>query len=304
MYKLPKIVERFEDYMRYNQNKSEKTIRVYLSDINLFLEYIIKRKNIQIPIDQLEDKFFSHIKENDIYSFLEYCGKTLKNAPSARARNVSSLRTFFKYLKDKKHIIEVNPVADIELPKLGKRLPKYLQLDECKQLLDSIDGEYKIRDICIVTFFLHCGMRLSELVGINIDSIRGDILTVIGKGDKEREIPLDESCVKALNDYLDYRPTMNPKDDKALFISEHGTRISNETIQKTIKKYLKHINRSDLSTHKLRHSAGSLLYISTGDIRAVQEILGHSSISSTQIYTHINAEEKRKTVASNPLNNL
>jgi site-specific recombinase XerC len=183
-------------------------------------------------------------------------------------------------------------------------LPKYLKLDECIKLLESIDGEHRIRDHAIITLFLNCGMRLSELVGININHINGNTLTVIGKGDKERSFDINDSCIKAINKYLKVRLNYNPKNKLALFLSEKGERISPEAVQLLGKKYLKLIERKDLSIHKMRHTAATLMLKGKADIRTIQEVLGHSSVASTEIYTKIDSEDKKMAIANNPLNNL
>jgi site-specific recombinase XerD len=201
-------------------------------------------------------------------------------------------------------IIKDNPTTELEAPKMNSRHPIYLTLDESKQLLSSIAGTNKERDYAIITLFLNCGMRLSELVGIDINKIKGDTLTVIGKGNKERTVYLNNACINAINSYLRVRPHDNIKDKNALFLSERKQRISKRTIQYLVKKYigLSDLDSDKYTTHKLRHTAATLMYkYGKVDIRALQQILGHENISTTQIYTHIDDESLREAVKSNPL---
>lgn len=215
------------------------------------------------------------------------------------------------------NIIENNPALKIKTPKLGKRMPKYLSFDDSKKLLEATadeNDENKERDYAIITLFLNCGLRLSELVGINISNIdfNENRLTVIGKGDKERTIYLNNACIKAIQEYLLVRPKEGVKNDskgsnKALFLSKRKERISNRTVQYIVQRELMKagLDTSKYSTHKLRHTAATLMYqYGNVDIRALQELLGHESISTTEIYTHVSNEQVRDAVERNPLNNL
>lgn len=236
--------------------------------------------------------------------------------PATRARKASTIRIFFAYLYDQK-IIPDNPAIGLKTPKLGKRMPKYLSLEDSKKLLNVTydeNDENKERDYAIITLFLNCGLRLSELVGINISNIdfSENRLTVIGKGNKERTIYLNNACVNALKDYISVRPTEGVKNDskasnKALFLSNRKERISNRTVQYIVDRELTKagLDTSKYSTHKLRHTAATLMYqYGNVDIRALQELLGHESIATTEIYTHVSNEQVRNAVESNPLANL
>lgn len=238
----------------------------------------------------------------------------LKSSPATRARKISAIRVFFKYLTSKAKIIDVNPAQDLETPKLGKRMPRYLSLEESKKLLnvsqDDTDRN-SVRDHAIITLFLNCGMRLSELVGINISNIdfSESRMTVIGKGNKERTIYLNKACMNALKDYLSIRPHDKVKNDSrdALFLSERKERISNRAVQNIVKNELARagLDTTKYSVHKLRHTAATLMYqYGDVDIRALQELLGHESISTTEIYTHVNDERVRNAVENNPLADL
>ena len=235
---------------------------------------------------------------------MAYVSNDRDNSSYARARKVSSLKSFFKYLTFKAKLLDTDPAAELESPKIMKRLPRYLNIDESKQLLNSVDGKFSQRDYAIITLFLNCGLRLSELVGINISNIKGSVLTVIGKGNKERSIPLNQACIKAIEDYLKVRPVDGVRDRNALFLSSLKRRISKESVQKIVKKYIKAagLDPERYSTHKLRHTAATLMYkYGNVDIRALQELLGHVSISTTQIYTHLDSSQLSSAVESNPL---
>ena len=268
----------------------------------------------QISIRNMSLETVSKITLDDIHSFLFYLTNTYNSKAATRARKVSSIRVFFNYLCNKAGLIEKNPAQNLETPKLDKRIPKYLTLDDSKKLLEAVndmDDRNKERDYAIITLFLNCGMRLSELVGINIQDIDfGECkLNVIGKGNKERTIYLNKACVNAIEQYLNVRPKegidYNSKD--ALFLSERRERISRRTVQYIVEKELKKagLDTTKYSTHKLRHTAATLMYqYGEVDIRALQELLGHASISTTEIYTHVANEQVRNAVENNPLANL
>ena len=249
-----------------------------------------------------------------MHAFLAYLTKNYNSKATTRSRKVSSLRVFFKYLTQKK-LIAINPAQDLETPKIGKRLPKYLTLEDSKKLLyvaSEEDTRNTKRNFAITTLFLNCGMRLSELVGINIKNIAFDEcqMTVIGKGNKERTIYLNKACINAIEDYLKVRPKTNFANsdaEKALFLSERRQRISRRMVQQIIYDELRKagLDSDKYSVHKLRHTAATLMYqYGQVDIRALQELLGHESISTTEIYTHVSNQQVRDAVEKNPLANL
>lgn len=312
MTNLPLLVNDFLAYMETIRGKSKNTVAAYGYDLSIFFKFIKIRRNIVPPDSDMEQIIISDVDEyiirtitlSDLYAFLSYSANNRDNKNHARARKVACLRSFFKYLQGKAKVIDENPALDLEPPKINSRHPIYLTLDESKQLLSSIEGENKERDYAIITLFLNCGLRLSELVGIDMNRINGDILTVIGKGNKERTVYLNNACLKAINEYIKVRPVDGVKDKNALFISERKQRISKRSVQYIVKKC---IGASDLdtdrySTHKLRHTAATLMYkYGNVDIRALQHILGHENISTTQIYTHIDDDRLRSAVKANPL---
>lgn len=317
----PDFVNSFLDYTITILNKSPNTVKEYNYDIANFLKYIKKQFKLtdeadlkKIKINDMDISILKKITLQDIHGYISYMAIDLKSSPATRARKISAIRVFFKYLTSKAKIIDVNPAQDLETPKLGKRMPRYLSLEESKKLLnvsqDDTDRN-SIRDHAIITLFLNCGMRLSELVGINISNIdfSESRMTVIGKGNKERTIYLNKACMNALKDYLSIRPHDKVKNDSrdALFLSERKERISNRTVQNIVKNELARagLDTTKYSVHKLRHTAATLMYqYGDVDIRALQELLGHESISTTEIYTHVNDERVRNAVENNPLANL
>ena len=319
----PEYLNSFLDYSVTILNKSPNTIKEYNYDLAMFLKFIMVHFHLtnakdfkDINISNLSLDVIKKIELNDIHAFLAYLTTTYHSKAATRARKVSSIRVFFNYLSQKANLIEKNPAQNLETPKIEKRMPKYLTLDDSKKLLTVTSDEErnKERDYAIITLFLNCGLRLSELVGININDISFDDakMTVIGKGNKERTIYLNKVCLNALSEYLSVRPKNGVKVDKihsekALFLSERKERISRRTVQYIVNKGLKQagLDSSKYSVHKLRHTAATLMYqYGNVDIRALQELLGHESISTTEIYTHVDNSQVRNAVESNPLANL
>lgn len=312
MDNTPVILEDFLNYIETIKGKSENTVKEYFFDLRTLLRFLKLRyklvdRNIpfdEIDISDVDETIIRRVTLQDLYAFISFVDKDRNNKNNAKARKVASIRSFFKYLTTKIKIISENPALDLESPKTSVRHPVHLTLEEAENLLDSIDGSFKERDYAIITLFLNCGLRLSELVSIDIDKIKGDTLTVVGKGNKERTIYLNEACLQAISDYLRVRPTDGVKTPNALFLSNRKSRISNKTVQYLVKKYIKEagLDTETYSTHKLRHTAATLMYkYGNVDIRALQQILGHENVSTTQIYTHIDDERLRKAVKSNPL---
>ena len=313
----PDFLNSFLDYNITILNKSSNTVKEYNYDISNFLKFIKSGKKTDfrdVDISYMNIDEIRKISLEDIHSYIAYMATNLNSKPTTRARKVSSIRVFFSFLARKAKLIESNPAQDLETPKLGKRIPKYLTLDESKRLLEASQDESNRnnkRDFAITTLFLNCGMRLSELVGINISHINffDNKLNVIGKGNKERTIYLNKACINAIKEYLECRSQVTVKyDDRdALFLSERKERISNRTVQAIIQKELSKagLDIHKYSVHKLRHTAATLMYqYGEVDIRALQELLGHESISTTEIYTHVDNIQVRNAVESNPLNKV
>ena len=286
-----KIIDNYLDYMGAIRGKSQNTITNYKIDLNLLFKYLDNK-----DIESIQD-----VTLQDLHDFIKFC-ENRGDAKTTRARRVASIKSFFRYLCRIMKLIEVNPASELETPKIEEKNPHYLTLKQSKKLLKSIDGKYKERDYAIITLFLNCGMRLTELTSIDIDKIKGDTLVVVGKGNKERTIYLNDVCISALENYMKVRPNFNTK---ALFVSERKQRISYRTVQETVKKYLNKagLDTNTLSTHSLRHTSATLMYkYGKVDIRTLQEILGHKSIATTEIYTHVDDEQLRTAVKANPLN--
>ena len=319
----PDFLNGFLDYMITIQNKSKNTVKEYNYDLATFLKFLKMHFHMtneteleNIKYNDIDLQTISKVKLEDLHAFLAYLTNNFKSKAATRCRKVSSLRVFFNYLCLKNYI-DVNPTQNLETPKLDRRLPKYLSLEQSQKLLEASENEdnrNNVRDHAITTLFLNCGMRLSELVGINISDINFEEcqLNVIGKGNKERTIYLNKACIKTIREYLSVRPREgvkkdNKNSDKALFLSERRQRIGNRTVQDIIYKELRlaGIDTNKYSVHKLRHTAATLMYqYGNVDIRALQELLGHESISTTEIYTHVSNEQVRNAVESNPLANL
>lgn len=317
----PDFLNSFIDYIETILNKSPNTIKEYNYDLNNFLKFLKVRFKMTKETDfkkiYIHDMTIDDLKRvtlDDLHAYLAYLTRTNNSKATTRARKVSSIKALFNYLTAKTNLLEVNPAQNLESPKLGKRIPKYLSLDESKKLLKvtaiSENQRNVKRDYAIITIFLNCGIRLSELVGINIKDISfdEDKLNVIGKGNKERTIYLNNACIKAIKAYLDVRPNdiQTPENEKPLFLSEQKKRISQRTVQTIVKKELQKagLDTNKYSVHKLRHTAATLMYQNGVDIRALQELLGHESIATTEIYTHVDNEQIRDAVENNPLADL
>ena len=325
----PDFLNDFLDYSATILNKSVNSIKEYNYDIAYFLKYIMYRFKMTNIKDELEIKTIKintltldtikKIELADIHAFLAYLKNNYRSKPATLARKASSIRVFFNYLCNKSKKIPNNPALDLENPKLDRRLPKYLTLEDSRKLLDVVENpnigthgnhDNSERNFAIITLFLNCGMRLSELVSINIKDIDfyDNKLNVIGKGNKERTIYLNKACISAIKRYLAVRPhdAVKANSRDALFLSEQRKRISNRTVQYIVKEELRlaGLDTNKYSVHKLRHTAATLMYqYGQVDIRALQELLGHESISTTEIYTHVSNEQVRNAVESNPLNN-
>lgn len=313
-YTLPKLVQQYLVYIEAIKGHSELSVLEYASDLRTFFRYISKLKGLysmdtdddKIDISLLDINFMKNVQLTDAYQFLIYCKDVRKNNEATRARRVISIRRFYSYLTDNLGLLDVNPMKNLDIPKIKKSLPKYLTLEESEKLLSVIDGKYKERDYAIITLFLNCGMRLSELVSINYTDIKSDgTIIITGKGNKERKVYLNTACLQALADYRKVRPNDGVK-DRALFLSSRNQRISKRSVQQIVEKYLEKagLGGRGLSVHKLRHTAATLMYQhGNADLLLLKEILGHENLGTTEIYTHISNDATRKAIDSNPLAN-
>lgn len=309
------------DFLTYNETikgKSSRSVEGYYIDLRTFFRYLllvrgIAPKNVEfnkIDINAADIELVRSVTISDLYAFMVYCKEELKNNTATRARKTSTLRIFFKYMSVQTHQIPTNPAEMLESPKVKQSLPKHLTLENSLELLNSVDGANERRDYCILTLFLNCGLRLSELCGLNLSDISSDgIMTVTGKGNKERAVYLNDSCKAAIKAYLAVRPNEGVviTDRNALFISRNHRRISPKTVQHIVKTYLKKagLDGMGFSTHKLRHTAATLMYQHGNvDIRVLKDILGHANLGTTQIYTHVSDAQIKRAVDANPLSNV
>ena len=312
----PQIVKEYLFYLETIKLKSKKTVDEYYIDLRTFFRYLKKSRKLvsddtefeNIIIDDVDLDLIKTVTLNEAYEYMDYLYRERNNQSAARARKCSSLKGFFDFLFSKKHLIPSNPIAQLEVPKRKKALPKYLTLSQSIELLNAVEGKYKERDYAIISLFLNCGLRVSEMAGLNYTDIRSDnTMRVVGKGNKERVVYLNSACIDAINDYMKVRPIDGVKDKKALFISRNNRRMSVKTIQAMVYKYLAKIglDAQGYSCHKLRHTAATLMYQHGGvDVRVLKEVLGHENLGTTEIYTHLSSEQMKNAADSNPLSKV
>lgn len=298
------LVEQYLVYLVVIKGRSENTVKEYRTDLLMFFNYVKYIRN-QAILDgnyaNIDLEFIKTISLNDMYSFIAHCQTKLNASAGTRARKIVSIRQFWKYLKTKAHLIDNNIAEELETPKLPKRIPKYLNLEESVRIL--MESKKSARDNCIITIFLNCALRLSELASLNLDQVDSEILSVIGKGNKERKIFLTPAAKKSINTWLQVRTSLAVQTN-ALFISRNSNRMTTRSIQNVVKKYViaSGLDHKSLSAHKLRHTAATLMYkYGRVDLRSLQQILGHESVATTEIYTHIDEHQLQSAVNSNPL---
>lgn len=301
----------FLTYLEVIKGKSPNTVNAYYYDLKLFYRYIKYKNSKKIKLDKIDsltisDVPFEQIKAvrlSDLYEFMNYVNRYRSNASSARARKVSCLKTYFKYLTNKAELIDIDPTVELDAPKISKKLPRYLDLDSSIRLLNAAEPLNE-RDFCILTLLLNCGLRVSELVGINLTDIQGSNLRVLGKGDKERQVFLNDACVNAINAYVSVRPKAKRGSENALFLNHLNSRMGVRGVQMLVKKYLMlaGLDYNSYTTHKLRHTAATLMYkYGNVDVLTLQKILGHTNLSTTEIYTHTDDKQIESALKSNPL---
>lgn len=308
----------FLDYILYitvTKSLSSRTIQEYYLDIRLFLKYLRMMQDSQfqdvtdlqaIPIRDMQVSALENVQLQDLYNYLYYVTEERENHDRARGRKVSALHGFFNYLCYHQNVISHDPTERLELPSPKKSLPKYLTLDQSQQLLQSLDTAYPERDYCILTLFLNCGIRLSELVGLNLSDInfKEAKMRVLGKGSKERMVYLNEACMDAIKDYIKVRELPEGSVEKAMFLSKRHTRISKRRVQQIVESALEQadLGGQGYSTHKLRHTAATLMYqYGNVDALTLKEVLGHASTSTTEIYTHLSNQILKDAVDRSPL---
>lgn len=321
----PQILRDFLTYHETIKGQSQLTISEYYLDLRMFLRFIKLMRNDMpvhtrlddIDIRDIDIAFIAKIRTSDIFDFLSYLANDRNPNPdaavpdygisaSSRARKLSSLKSFFKYLTVRTKQLTENPVADLEYPKLRKSLPKYLTLEQSAALLQAVSGQNQERDYAILMLFLSCGIRRSELVGLNLTDVYEDRIRVVGKGNKERFVYFGSPCRKAIDNYLPIRQKMVLTDNRALFGSRNGNRISTDAVHALVKKaFLKAgLDATQFSAHKLRHTAATMMLSGGVDVKTVQEVLGHENLNTTQIYTHIENTELKIAAEANPISRL
>ena len=324
-YDCPQILRDFLVYHETIKGQSQLTIQEYYLDLRMFLRFIklmryempITTRLDDIPIKDIDVEFIRQINTSDIFDFLSYLANDRTANPdstapdygisaSARARKLSAIKSFYKYLTVRTKQLADNPVADLEYPKLRKSLPKYLTLEQSAALLQAVSGPNQKRDYAILMLFLNCGIRRSELVGLNISDVYEDRIRVVGKGNKERFVYFGTPCRKAIDAYLPERNKKILTDNRALFGSRDNNRISVTAGHRLVKKYLlmAGLDATQFSAHKLRHTAATMMLSGGVDVKTVQEVLGHENLNTTQIYTHIESTELKLAAEANPLSKL
>ena len=321
----PQILQDFLAYHETIKGQSQLTISEYYLDLRMFLRFMklmrcdmpIHTKLDEIDIRDIDIGFIASIRTSDLFDFLSYLAndRTVNPesavpeygiSPASRARKLSSIKSFFKYLTVRTKKLTENPAADLEYPKLRKSLPKYLTLDQSAALLKAVSGQNQERDYAILMLFLNCGIRRSELVGLNLSDVYEDRIRVVGKGNKERFVYFGTACRKAIDAYLPIRKKMVLSDNRALFGSRNSNRISTDAVHALVKKaFLKAgLDASQFSAHKLRHTAATMMLSGGVDVKTVQEVLGHENLNTTQIYTHIESTELKIAAEANPISKL
>ena len=311
---MPEIVRQYALYYRNIKGRSAKTVNEYCMDLRTFFRFMKRFRGIvpkdtplsEIAVQDIDLAFIKTITTLDIFEFMNFVTDDRNNMSSTRQRKCTSIKSFFNYLSIHEGLLSSNPAETLTPPKKAKTLPHFLSLEQSIELLNAVDGPDKERDYCILTLFLNCGMRLSELVGINLRDVihNTSSLRILGKGNKERMVYLNDACLSAIEAYVRVRPKDDVKDRDALFLSNRGTRISPKTVQAMVNKYLAKIGLggAGLSVHKLRHTAATLMYRHGNvDIRVLQEILGHENLGTTEIYTHTSSEQMEQAINANPL---
>ena len=318
----PRVIRDFLVYHETIKGHSRATVDEYFLDLRNFFRYLKIERGIvprsseldEISIMDVDLNFVGSVTLEEVYDYLSYLARDrVKNENSreksyglsatTRARKIATIRSFYKYLTLKTKQLEVNPVADLDSPKTTKTLPRYLTLDESKRLLEAVDGVNKERDYCILCLFLNCGLRISELVGLNMGDVQPDCLRVLGKGSKERMVYLNDAARAAIDAYLPVRRTMAAQGCDALFVSNRRKRMSTDSVHAMVKKTLLKagLDPDKYSSHKLLHTAATLMIQHGVDVRTVQEVLGHEHLNTTEIYTHVDNAELRVAADANPL---
>ena len=328
MNKYAECPQILRDFLAYHENikgQSPRTISEYYLDLRMFLRFIRLMRNDMpihtpledIPIKDIGLEFIKSITTSEIFDFLSYLANDRPLnpdspytdhgiEPATRSRKLSAIKSFYKYLTVRTKQLQENPVADLEYPKLRKTLPKYLTMSQAAALLKAVSGQNAKRDYAILMLFLNCGIRRSELVGLNLSDVYEDRIRVVGKGNKERFVYFGSACHRAIEAYMEERNKMVLTDNRALFGSRNGNRISVTAVHRLVEKALLKagLDVTQFSAHKLRHTAATMMLSGGVDVKTVQEVLGHENLNTTQIYTHIENTELKLAAEANPLSKL
>lgn len=313
----PETCPVLRDFLTYHETilgHSKKTVDEYYLDLRRFFRYLKRARRLvpadtpfdEISIADVDVALLATVSVTDVYEFINFLSRDCSVGAAGRSRKIATLRSFYKYLTTKTHQLEENPIQNLDSPRLKKSLPRYLSLEESIHLLESVDEPNQARDYCILTIFLNCGLRISELAGLNKTDVRGDQLRVVGKGNKERMVYLNDACLAAIRDWLEVRDASAGVDPHALFLTRARKRMTTAAIHYMVKKrFLKAGLDSTLySSHKLRHTAATLMLENGVDVRTLQEVLGHEHLNTTQIYTHVNNDSLRMAARANPLSKV
>ena len=311
---IPDILMEFLEYHSTVRGHSDRTVAAYYMDLKILFRYLKRKRRLvsrdtpfqEIDITDVDLDFIQDTRIEELYgyqSFSPESGQALSAA--SRCRRTSSVKSFFNYLTNKRHLLERNVTQELDMPKRQALLPRYLEESDCEKLLNVCDGPYAERDYCILMLFMSCGLRVSELVSLNVTDLYEDHLRVLGKGNKERVIFFGDGCREAIDDYLMVRNVVKvqEKDKKALFISQKNCRFGVRGVQQMLEKklLLAGLDATRYSPHKLRHTAATLMLKNGVDTRALQEVLGHSNLNTTQIYTHLDNTALHEAAMANPI---
>lgn len=319
----PQVLREFLSYHETIKGQSKRTVSEYYLDIRMFLRFVKLMRNElpvntpleDVPIKDVDLDFVRSISSTEVFDFLSFLANDRVPEGShddpgigsaARARKLSAIKSFYNYLSVSTKQIKENPVKDIEFPKIRRSLPKYLTLEESTTLLKAVSGPNQKRDFAILMLFLNCGIRRSELVGLNLTDVYDDRIRVVGKGNKERIVYMGSSCRKAIDEYLVERNKIVLSDNRALFGSRDKNRISVTAVHRLVKKHLLEagMDSTQFSAHKLRHTAATLMLSNGVDLKTLQEVLGHENLNTTQIYTHVESTELKIAAEANPLSKI
>lgn len=307
----PQPVKEFLVYHDTIKGQSRATVDSYYFDLRTFTRYLMLERGLvprDTPMEDIEIKsagldLYASVALSDVYDFMAFLSRNRDLNAASRARMIITLKGFYNYLTVKTKQLSYNPIQNLDAPKIPKSLPSYLTLEESQRLLAAVDGRNRTRDYCILTLFLNCGLRISEMVGLNLTDIRADHLLIHGKGSKERIVYLNKSCIRALENWLEERKNIQSTEVNAVFLSSRRRRISVDSVQLMVKNTLLRagLDAERISPHKLRHTAATLMLQNGVDVRTLQEVLGHENLNTTQIYTHLANQELKRAADMNPL---